>query len=126
LQVLRQIDGRHPPAADLAFDLIALGERDLEVGEQTAHTVRRVRAMKDTTPSYGPGRGGARRGGPRRRAPLQPMVLPGYRRSHACRPDRGVTHSLLRRAGTCAGRAVLLLAAARDLLVRPGSAVGPA
>src|SRR5690242_5438741 len=40
-QVLRQIDGRHAPAADLAFDPIALCERDLEVAEQTAHTAQR-------------------------------------------------------------------------------------
>jgi len=38
-QVLGQVDGRHAPAADLAFEPIALGERDLEVAEQTAHTV---------------------------------------------------------------------------------------
>src|SRR5438093_7704520 len=39
-QVLRQVDGRHAPMAELAFDAIALGKCDLEAAEQTAHTVQ--------------------------------------------------------------------------------------
>src|SRR5207245_10975934 len=63
-QVLRQIDGGHAPAADLAVEPIALGERVLEEGEQIAHTAMkgvRTATHVGTTPSYGPGGRRARR-----------------------------------------------------------------
>src|SRR5689334_13598197 len=63
-QILGQIDGGHAPAADLALEPIALGERVLEVGEQIAHTAikgGRTATHVGTTPSYGPGGRGARR-----------------------------------------------------------------
>src|SRR2546426_1153757 len=49
LQVLRQIHGRHAPAAEFPVDRIPLGQCDLEPAWHTAHTTQR----------YGGGRGAA-------------------------------------------------------------------
>src|SRR5437870_13259696 len=94
-----------------------------------------------TTPSYGPGGGRARRPCILGTVPegrvettrcnlccclgIEEADIP-TQAFDACRPIGGLTGSFWDRAGNRAGwSALLLLTAARDLLVRPRSAVGP-